>query len=920
MDDSSSILGEEDHEREAMFDDEELLPGGDTPTSVWNPPSELPPPSGASLVSSGSNHQFDPFAPTEDDCTNKTSPEEFRDEVIDLLGATTTNTSQGSTPDNPILIPMNPDADADLLGGVLTKAESKNTKDAKITDITYVSGDGVEKPSEKMEADESDEKDAFVDDDDKNAPEGGASKFGGFFSRMRHSITGGSNSNNNDDYSGVASVDVTNTHALAKESSLLEPPESVGSGLEVGGNSLPHPDTILKGSTRDFLDESSDDDSENGLDANGNSLPHPDEVPRVSKVGSTAVAGNVLDANGNSLPHPDEVLQKGAGNTSFPGNVLDANGNSLPHPDEILRKSGVSNTGNNEDTNMLDENGNSLPHPDTMIPLNDTVTPFLGRSESNVSSNSNQGSVNSGDKRRLLDALDDASNRSDSEVDFFEVEDDEDERADAASTSNSSASGSDHLDRNGNSLPHPDDMVSDYDSGKGIPSFRWGSFRMSLRSTFSKSQDPEGYKGNNDRGFLEQWGSNKGEDAERGFEDEDGIADRTESRTNGNGDSSDDDSDSGSETKRQRKVDEKRRRSVLDWISDGVRSAPRIRSASREPIACADSGDEEMAYGANHEDDCYRAEDDDDFGDESDRLARSKKERLKALLREQRDNPTSRWLCLFLCLFVLLLIIVLPLTVGRKDKALAITNTPTSSPSTSPFNITNNCIDEIVLTDEDGNNLQGDVTGNVFEENVPCYKIDEPVHFRFKRCRPASPMDWVGLYPAGSIFMDKLWKDYVDGLYLCGGQPCPVEDPNNMVGGPPRELSTKTPPISTPGEYRFFLVKDSEWPFEYIKHTPAFQVVKHKHLCPNYHKNEKIDRPWLDDTNSTEDDEILLIDGISEAPTWAPTTITTTDGTGTVTGTTSYVGTTALTGTGTSAMFWTGSRRDRWKTGGFLGT
>jgi len=129
------------------------------------------------------------------------------------------------------------------------------------------------------------------------------------------------------------------------------------------------------------------------------------------------------------------------------------------------------------------------------------------------------------------------------------------------------------------------------------------------------------------------------------------------------------------------------------------------------------------------------------------------------------------------------------------------------------------CVDEIVLTNPSGKDLDID------EWETPCYLTTEPIYFRFKRCRPASVQDWVGVYPAGSMFMDRLWKDWYDGVYLCGGQPCSGEEP-------PEAKWTVRPPIPDPGNYRLFLIKDSSWPFEFIKYTPSFQVVYNKAFCP----------------------------------------------------------------------------------------
>merc|ERR1712194_600902 len=59
-----------------------------------------------------------------------------------------------------------------------------------------------------------------------------------------------------------------------------------------------------------------------------------------------------------------------------------------------------------------------------------------------------------------------------------------------------------------------------------------------------------------------------------------------------------------------------------------------------------------------------------------------------------------------------------------------------------------------------------------------------------------------------------------------GGQPC--------TGGKvtPEEKITMVPPIEQVGSYRLFLVKDSNWPFEYIQYTPSISVVDDLTKCP----------------------------------------------------------------------------------------
>ena len=538
------------------------------------------------------------------------------------------------------------------------------------------------------------------------------------------------------------------------------------------------------------------------------SLPHPDEVLRSTPIQSMVV----LDENGMSLPHPDEVLRSTPIQSMV---VLDENGMSLPHPDEVLRstKSNTDAATKDEPEELpLDENGMSLPHPESVIryksdnytaPLNDT---YLNTDSDSDSSNGNS------DNDRLMAALDAASNSLDSDEDMYVEDSSESENeeckdrsnisvssrsSDSNSMSNSIDSGT-HLDKNGNSLPHPDEHGITSHSGHGPSSFRWGSLKKRLRSTFSKAKE-------RDDSYEE----------DDGFDDEDGSG-----------------------------------RFV------GYRKG---------------EDDEEMAYGGDYDSD---AESDSESGSDSsdsegddfdDETSISAKDRLRALLKEHKDNPRSRLICLVLFLLVLLLVIIIPVATRRKKDAKTKTIDPNSPfafpPPEVSFSEDTTCYDEIALTDENGNDL---VNGTSTSDDAACFSMDEPIRFRFKRCRPASPLDWVGVFPARSLFMDRLWKDHYDGVYLCGDQPCPKDGPLNQKGGLPLFSSSLTvPPINIPGEYRIFLVKDSQWPYEPLDETPSFHVVEKKETCQNKDNIFDATKPSENDTGA----KSPFVDFSTEQPT-----------------------------------------------------
>ena len=822
------------------------------------PPASPPPPP----------MQYDPFAPKSDSpvLVESNVPDAFCDE--EAAYDTTT----------PILLPMNPEADADLLGGALSKQPSKITKDAKMTGITYQ--DDADKETadllmqDSTKEEEEDTADKF-DDEDGNT--------GGFFSRLRNKIPTG--------MSGI--------HTATAAASDKEPEMQSASmhSLEEGGNSLPHPQTLLEGSDRDSIKEGDDSDSENGLDGNGNSLPHPDEVLRQSKnKGMASVKAGDLDGNGSSLPHPDEILRqsKNKGMASVKAGDLEGNGNSLPHPDEVLRqsknkgmasiKSGdLDENGNslphpeevrrqstnkdradtpeNEDIDILGENGNSLPHPETVMrQISNRSDSFdnerLQDALQDARSNSSDSNPNDNEQQLLLAALNASCHDSGSEEDYYD---------NSSSDDDASSSSACDLDQNGNSLPHPDELLAaNKNSGRWNSSFRVGDLRLSFKSTFNAAAAKDESYRESKRESLRNSESFLDEEQQHVL-----PMDRTESPTD-NDDLLFDLNDNGNSLPNPETVFEesRKKKSALASINEGL-------SRMREKISTSKS---KPANTYNHEErDPFTIEVRDDFDDDDDsEVPMSKKEKLQEFLRDHSKRPLSRYIFFAVLLFILILAIAIPVSKRSKNKKIQ------SPPGTVPPSV-ETCVDEIILIDESGVELKesskdDSQNDNIFVNsgNVACYSTEEPIHFRFKRCRPASPLDWVGVYSVGSVFLDRLWKDYVDGVYLCGGQPCPKDDPNNQAGGPARATSMKSPPISTPGEYQFFLVKDSDWPYEYVKHTPSFRVVKNKQFC-DVPESEPV---VLDSLNATEVSYEMNMD----VGTFAPTTALSNTNTGTSTG------------------------------------
>lgn len=736
------------------------------------------------------SRQFDPFAPQDQD---------------EVVPATAPSAS-------PVLIPMNPDADADLLGGttILPKHAGKAIKDPKITSITYPDGDDLLSGIVPEKAPDDSASDKFVDDDEAAATNGG------FFSRIRNPFA------RNAATSGDPKPPTNDP----------SPTMPLVGGLEDGGNSLPHPDQIMPGSTRDFIEES-DDDSQGGLEGNGNSLPHPDQVMPGSTRDfineSDDESQNGLDQNGNSLPHPDQVMPGSTRDLINESDgedqgVLDENGNSLPHPEEVRRVWGRSARKSAED--ILDTNGNSLPHPDSVkaqeekerVLLNDTLR------LSDTSTSSEQ----SLDRQRLMQALADSGSVEENDVYYANSTDDSDIE--------------DESDQEPSSK-----MLTPDDSARGPPSFRLGNLKMSLRSTFKKAKDQDSSK--------------------RGDEFRDEEVDRTESPTHTDADfldvntpassarqafgalpppSFDNLEENGNSLQNTAALDDHRRKSTLRSLRNGISNALRPRSTlpNATPVNADDSensSSSNLFLPANADEESnipiVHPIEIDGFDDESknERYNQTRTEQLKTMLHKHANNPKSRRTCCLVTALVLIFLgMLIPLVHLARERRKWIEDdenssilapvTPAPSPAPTPERV---CEDEIMLTDSDDNDLESG------DEYPVCLTTKDPIHFRFKRCRPASPLDWVGIFAEGSVFLGRLWDEFVDGTYLCGGQPCPIDDPNNKKSDPPRAARMKAPPIQKPGVYRLFLVEDSPWPYDYSKYTDSFQVVEDEKFCPN---------------------------------------------------------------------------------------
>jgi len=684
--------------------------------------------------------------------------------------------------------------------------------------------------------------------------------------------------------------------------------------LNGNGNSLPHPETLIRNSkgksadasARNNVNEAGEDNSDRILDVNGNSLPHPDEM--LSAHVSTMKEDHdldILNGNGNSLPHPETLMRNSKGKSASTRNndvteisddgsagILDEDGNSLPHRDAIRPSEGATR---NNSLGALDENGNSLPHPETL----------MGMSTANC-----------------LDEL---------EADAVERDSDSTDSSDDDSSSDSGGG----LDDNGNSLPHPETMlVSAAAPRTRTASSLFGNLRRSVMSSIPgiRNKSPSG---------IESMTSHDRDD----FRDEENAAVGIEATPNNNSNmaaailvQSNDGvhatpPTSGSLTETSRDsyftiedvesdpIDDllntddhgnylhppaenasRRslgRRSGVSLDENGNSLPPpegifpaevsqnngsnrwrsigkSLRSSwnSRTPTSSHSNAASLYDGGYNTEDDPYvdttytndeehgrmsgtshshRAVEDnfndfpvayevDAFNDENPEsenslscLNRSKKERIQNMLTER--NIDLRRCCFIFAMFLIFLGMFIPLVVlsveRRKGRTIetfppVATVAPTTALTTAPM-FDSDCVDEIVLVDENGNDLEDENIGsNIFSGDGysgVCYTTQKPIRYRLKRCNPLA-LDWLGIFPPGSLLMDKLWKPFYAGTYLCDGQPCPAE-----AGNGPMTRESIAPPITEPGEYRFFLVKSSDWPYKYATYSLSIRVVAVEDQC-----------------------------------------------------------------------------------------
>ena len=639
--------------------------------------------------------------------------------------------------------------------------------------------------------------------------------------------------------------------------------------LDVNGNSLPHPDTMrsTKAARKKVYQ-----DLDNILGGNGNSLPHPETLMRGSKaVASAGATGNdsgnddaMLDVNGNSLPHPDTMRSSNIANRNESMDALDENGNSLPHP-ETLRGIGTdilladlegraaetdstddsSDNSSDDDSSSdsssngedcLDDNGNSLPHPDTMLASaatrQNSPSSLFGNLRRSVMSSlpgmkkrSSSGTENATSHKtdNFLDGeyaavdveaaaprintfpphgsftgtpsggiftIDDASDTSDPVADLLNL--DNGNSLPPPGGILTSRARERHsalpLDENRNSLPLPEAIFS-VDNGQNTSSSRWRGMGQSFLSPFNAKAPVSSLHSNaeNPRAELNN------------FED-DPFMDTTYDEDEGNG----------------------------------------LNVQTGSTFYGAENGGSVIPLG--YEVDSFE---DENRGDEnvSSVSHRFNKERIQNMFQGRRFS--WKWGCLIFAIFLIFLGMLIPLVMLAKERRQRIespppvyttapvsSNSPTTSPSTTSitakiFDIY--CEDEIALVDAEGNDIADENASiSIFSDNsdtIACYTTKQPVLFRFKRCNPL-PLDWVGIFPSGSMFMDKLWKSFYGGTYLCAGQPCP-----EVAGNIPITKTSTAPPITNPGVYRFFLVKYSDWPYEYATYAPSFRVVEDEQQC-----------------------------------------------------------------------------------------
>jgi len=182
------------------------------------------------------------------------------------------------------------------------------------------------------------------------------------------------------------------------------------------------------------------------------------------------------------------------------------------------------------------------------------------------------------------------------------------------------------------------------------------------------------------------------------------------------------------------------------------------------------------------------------------------------------------------------------------------------------------CVDEIVLINGNGDVIVDTLNDSIGNDNDNydspaslCYKPTDNIQIRYTYCNPTDIGDWIGLFPSRSLFNDQLWKSFIFGKILeCGGDGDGEDDGGTPVSGlqkRPCEKSdlnilrsnrtTTSPPLTDVGEYRFFLVKNTPQPYEYIAYTSSFRIVGEGQSCDS---NNIFDNTNNDVTNEEEED------------------------------------------------------------------
>ena len=692
------------------------------------------------------------------------------------------------------------------------------------------------------------------------------------------------------------------------------------------GSSLPHPETMKIVSSKSMkkvkigvADDIMDVDAEN-LGEDGNSLPHPDAIHQsLASSSAAATAASVansksnindalLDDHGCSLPHP-ETLKRfgkvGAGTAAAAG-AATTNGTVVGDVDA--------------ETGLFD-NGNSLPHPDSLA----RFTPAVQAAA-------------------VVNAI---------EEDHYFANDDLLADANSSSSGNGSSSSSspsddeddeeneDRLDENGNSLPHPDTMFSSAATNnsssnataRSSTTSRWGNLRNSVLSTISTNRRLS----SNDEANLSSFDDNDDNSSNFAINAADTAATAVLVQRDSNSAPNSLFSPQNSATGQQQNRWQTLGRSVLSSLHTSAATPREEQDLFLDEEDGTDSFNPTTNstglnnnYNSNGEDTISFAYEVEPYDDDSNREGTSglstsssnknTNRRDGLLLTSSNGRYTWRCYLLIFAIFLIFLGVLIPLVALAKDRRNSETEIPsensnnnniislppkipdniaappptpvivvitpplpTAAPTFSPVPIIDDgtCKDEMVFLDKNGKVIE--------DEDELCFTTTEIVRLQYTYCNPTSIGDWMGLFPARSLFMDRLYKSYIFGKILeClddnGGtgativngigsqsqRPCSVEDL-----GKPQVNVKEISPVIDPGEYRFFVVKNSYWPHQYVTYSPAFRVVIDAESCKvddNIFMNLPVSaapEPTLDDYDydyyygdddiSSVDDQLFLI-------------------------------------------------------------